>query len=103
MLANLIDNAIKYTKRGKIDLKLSKTSQNNIVVEINDTGIGMSEEFKNKIFEPFTQEEQGYTRKYDGSGLGLSLVQKYAKLNDTKLTFTSKKDVGTSFKIEFKK
>ena len=102
MLANLIDNAIKYTKKGNIDIILTRNSKNLTEIEIADTGIGMSEDFQKKIFDPFTQEEQGYTRKYDGAGLGLALVMKYAKLNDAQLTFSSKKDVGTTFKIKFK-
>jgi len=100
MVANLIDNAIKYTQKGKIDIKLTKNSKPLTIIEVADTGIGMSEEFQKKIFDPFTQEEQGYTRKYDGAGLGLALVMKYAKLNNAKLTFSSKKNVGTTFKIE---
>jgi light-regulated signal transduction histidine kinase (bacteriophytochrome) len=47
-----------------------------------------------------TQEEQGYIRKYDGSGLGLSLVQKYAKINKTNLTFTSTKEVQTTLRLD---
>jgi len=101
MIANLVDNAIKYTNKGKIEIKLTKPKQTKVIVEISDTGIGMSEEFQKKIFDPFTQEEQGYTRKYDGAGLGLALVMKYAKLNGVKLSFTSIKAVGTTFKVEF--
>ena len=100
MLANLIDNAIKYTNKGKIVISLSKHSGDKTLLEVTDTGIGMSEQFKKNLFQPFTQEEQGYSRKYDGAGLGLSLVKKYADINKLKLTFTSTKNVGTTFTIE---
>ena len=101
MLANLIDNAIKYTNRGKIAIDLKEPSPTKFVVKIIDSGIGISKEFQKRIFDPFTQEQQGYTRKYDGSGLGLSLVLKYAKLNEVDLTFESKKDEGTTFILVF--
>lgn len=101
LLANLIDNAIKYTNRGKVEVKLYKNEKRKIIVEISDTGIGMSEEFQKKVFTPFTQEEQGYSRKYDGTGLGLSLVYKYAQINNIKLNFHSVKSEGTTFIVEF--
>ncbi len=103
MIANLIDNSIKYTKKGSVEIRLLKTLEQKVLLEIEDTGIGMSEDFQKKLFTPFTQEEQGYTRKYDGAGLGLSLVQKYANINKTNLTFTSTKDVGTTFRIDLTK
>lgn len=79
MIANLIDNSIKFTNKGSIQIRLIKTLEQRVLVEIEDTGIGMSEEFQKKLFTPFTQVEQRYTRKYDGSGLGLSLVQNMRK------------------------
>ncbi len=63
----------------------------------------MSEDFQKRIFNPFSQEEQGYTRTYDGTGLGLSLVKKYADLNHAEITFSSEKKIGTTFEIIFKK
>ena len=53
------------------------------------------------MFEPFTQEEQGYTRKFDGNGLGLALVKNYVQINKGKISVTSKKGHGTTFRIEF--
>ena len=102
MIANLIDNAIKYTNSGKVDVKVEKLSERKVKVEIIDTGVGISEEFQQQIFKPFLQEEQGYSRKFEGAGLGLSLVKKYAELNKIKLSFISKKHIGTSFIIEIK-
>lgn len=103
LIANLIDNSIKYTNQGSITIRLAQCSEQKVRIEISDTGIGMSDEFQTKIFNPFAQEEQGYSRKYEGTGLGLSLVQKYAKLNDANLTFTSKKGEGTTFILELDK
>ena len=97
---NLIDNAIKYTKEGFINVILSK-KQNNIVIEIVDSGIGISEEFIPTIFDAFTQEEQGYTRKYEGNGLGLALVKNYVEINKGTISVESTKGKGTIFRIEF--
>lgn len=97
---NLIDNAIKYNKEdGKISINLYNVGQNKIAVDVQDEGIGISEEFLPSLFEPFTQEEQGYTRKFEGNGLGLALVKKYCEINDAEISVTSLKGIGTKFTV----
>jgi len=103
MFINLIDNAIKYTNTGSITVEPYINNFGNIQVDITDTGIGISLKFINKIFEPFMQEEQGYTRTYEGIGLGLSLVKSYAELNNAELKVKSKKNVGSVFSVIFNK
>ncbi|MCX6175574.1 MAG: PAS domain S-box protein [Ignavibacteriales bacterium] len=103
IFANLIDNAIKYTKKGKVEILLGKNKTGNIMVEIKDTGIGMSKEFLPRIFDPFVQEDHGYTRSYDGSGLGLTLVKNYCDINNAVLEVESEKNVGSTFRIIFSK
>jgi signal transduction histidine kinase/ligand-binding sensor domain-containing protein len=103
IFANLIDNAIKYTKKGKIEILLERNKTDNIVVEIKDTGIGIRKDFLPKLFEPFVQEEQGYSRSYDGNGLGLSLVKRYCELNNSIIEVESEKNVGSTFRIIFDK
>jgi signal transduction histidine kinase len=98
LIANLVDNAIKYTEKGKVEITL-RNIDNKIAIEVSDTGIGMSDEFKEKLFSPFTQEEQGYTRRYEGSGLGLSLVNKYAEVNNAEIKYSSIKGKGTKFTL----
>jgi len=98
---NLIENAIKYTEAGKIDIVVDCNHENKICVEIIDTGIGIEEKFLPYIFSNFTQEETGYTRKYDGNGLGLAVVKAYAELNDLAISVNSKKGEGTRFTIVF--
>jgi PAS domain S-box-containing protein len=98
---NLIDNSIKYTTNGEISINIFEKHKYTRV-EIIDTGIGMTEEYMKIIFQPFTQEEQGYTRKFEGAGLGLALVKKYCELNDVKIQVESKKGEGTKFTILFK-
>ena len=102
IFVNLIDNAIKYTLNGSITIK-SYSDDNNIYVEIIDTGIGISKEFLPSVFSPFSQEETGYTRKFEGTGLGLALVKSYVELNSGEISVKSQKGVGTSFTVKFRK
>jgi signal transduction histidine kinase len=95
---NLIDNAIKYTNNGKIEILLNKM-ENKICVNIIDTGIGISESYIKNLFEPFSQEDNGYTRKFEGTGLGLALTKKYIELNSGILTVNSKKGEGSIFSV----
>ena len=96
---NLFDNAVKYTQSGGIELKLTEENKDKIVIELIDTGIGISKEFIPDIFTPFTQEDEGYTRKYEGNGLGLALVKQYCDLNKIKISIISKKGEGTTFRL----
>lgn len=97
---NLLDNAIKFTNQGKIQIKL-KQEENKVAVEVADTGIGISEDYLPHLFEPFSQEETGYTRRFDGNGLGLALVKKYCELNNAIIDVESKKGVGSRFIVKF--
>lgn len=99
---NLINNALKYTERGSIVIKLEEDDLT-CRVHVEDTGIGISEEYLDTIFEPFSQEEQGYTRKYEGNGLGLALVKKYCEMNRADIKVESKKGKGSCFTVIFKK
>ena len=101
IFAQLIDNSIKYTEVGEVSLIISRNRNNHLVVEVKDTGIGISEDYLPYLFEAFSQEEMGYTRKYDGNGIGLSLVKNYCELNNAKIKVKSKKNKGTSFIIVF--
>jgi len=101
IFANLIDNAIKYTAEGSIEVVVYKTLENTIAVDVQDTGIGISEQFQISLFDPFTQEEQGYTRKFDGNGLGMALVKEYCKLNQAKISVESAKGKGSTFTVLF--
>ena len=101
IFANLVDNAIKYTREGFVNVNFYNKNKN-LCVEIEDSGIGISEEYKKNIFIPFTQEDSGYTRKYEGNGLGLALIKEYCRINNAEITFSSEKGNGTTFTIIFK-
>ncbi len=75
VLMNLLDNAIKYNKAGGSILVTNEVQDNYMIIDIADTGIGMPEEFANKIFEPFYTIDKNRAREKGGVGLGLSLAQ----------------------------
>lgn len=100
---HLIDNAIKYTQTGKVEISLELDPRNNLYVDVSDTGIGISEEYMGMLFTPFTREEKGYTRNYEGNGLGLALVKKYCELNHAEIKVTSRKGKGSVFRVTFQK
>ncbi|MCF8242677.1 MAG: PAS domain S-box protein [Melioribacteraceae bacterium] len=97
---NLIDNAIKYTKEGGITVTLLQEG-NKLKVKVSDTGIGMSEKFIPNLFTPFSQEETGYTRRFEGTGLGLALVKKYVEYHNGTIEVSSHKGKGTTFTVSF--
>ena len=99
---NLIGNAVKYTPEGFINVTLFDKDEHNIGVEIKDSGIGMSQEYMKKLFSPFSQEDSGHKRKFEGNGLGLALVKKYVELNNADIFVDSIKDKGSVFTVTFK-
>ena len=101
IFVNLVDNAIKYTSEGKVEIIISRNHNNELTITVEDTGIGISREFLPKLFEPFTQEEQGYTRKYEGTGLGMALVKRYCEINNVDITVETEKNIGTKFTLCF--
>ncbi|MBA4321074.1 MAG: hypothetical protein C0412_22005, partial [Flavobacterium sp.] len=100
IFANLIDNALKYTKEGKIEITL-RNEDSKLIAEVCDSGIGISSEYLPNLFSPFTQEEMGYTRRFDGTGLGLALVKKYVEINNAEIFVESEKDKGAKFIVHF--
>lgn len=101
IFSNLIDNAIKFTNKGTIKILLYNENEN-VVCKVEDSGIGISEEYLPILFTPFSQEQQGYTRSFEGNGLGLALVKKYCELNNAQIYCESKKGVGSIFTVIFK-
>ncbi len=98
---HLIDNAIKYTHKGKVEITINRSPRNNLYVDVSDTGIGIAEEYIPMLFTPFSREEQGYTRNFEGNGLGLALVKKYCELNGADIKVSSVKGKGTTFRVTF--
>ena len=99
---NLIDNALKYTNTGNVEIIAYENKNKQICVDISDTGIGIAKEYLPKLFQPFTQEETGYSRKYEGNGLGLALVKKYSEMIGSEILVKSEKNKGSTFTVVFK-
>lgn len=101
IFSNLLDNAIKFTPRGRVELTLHTEQNGDVLFTIKDSGIGIAEEYLPHLFEPFSQEEQNYTRRFEGNGLGLALVKKYCELNKATISCDSKKGEGSVFHVLF--
>lgn len=107
VLVNLLGNAVKFTKDGgKITLDISSypgADEKHIITRyvIRDNGIGMSEEFQKKLFDPFSQEDDANARtQYKGTGLGMAITKKYVDMMGGSIAVESKKGVGSTFTVE---
>ncbi|MFA6232757.1 MAG: PAS domain S-box protein [Bacteroidota bacterium] len=98
---NLIDNAVKFTASGSITLRMSYCGEQQLMIELTDTGIGISEAFLEKVFDPYLQEDMGYDRMYEGIGLGLTLVKLYLEAHGAVIDIQSKKGEGTRIAVTF--
>lgn len=96
VLINLLGNAVKFTEQGEIILSLNG-NKNEIIFDVTDTGIGISEDDQKFVFEEFRQADGSTARRYGGTGLGLSICKKIADLLGGDLTLTSKLGVGSTF------
>ncbi len=101
VLVNLLGNAVKFTEQGTISLRVSKEESDGKVpllrFEVEDSGVGIPSESIGKLFQPFTQVDSSTTRRYGGSGLGLSICARLIKLMDGELGVRSDKSKGATF------
>ncbi len=105
VLLNLVNNALKFTKEGytKIEVKTSGTKENQLIsFAIKDSGVGISKEGIAKLFTPFQQAETSTSRKYGGTGLGLTISNKLIEAMGGKIKVESTQDVGSTFMFEIK-
>ncbi|MBK7057157.1 MAG: response regulator [Leptospiraceae bacterium] len=105
VLFNLIGNAVKFTEKGEIKVKViyipkgGDSSSIDLVIEIHDTGIGIPEQEIDSIFEPFIQQSGQDVMRFGGSGLGLSITKKLVEMMGGTISVTSKLGVGSIFRI----
>ena len=102
IFVNLVENAVKFTKEGFIKIETGITDSNEVFVEISDSGIGISSEYIPFLYSPFSQQERGYARKFDGNGLGLALVKKYCEINQASITVNTEVGKGSSLEVPLK-
>ena len=87
---HVIENAVKFTNFGAVEVEITGNKRF-LTVNVIDTGIGIAEKFLPYIYEPFSQEDRGYARKFEGNGLGLTLVKKYCELISANIKIKSEK------------
>ena len=106
VLLNIISNAVKFTKDGGTISFAAENApgndENHIIVRyhISDTGIGMSEEFQTRIFDEFSQENNGARTSYKGTGLGMAIAKRYVDLMGGKIEVSSRQGIGSAFTVE---
>jgi len=102
ILGNLVDNAIKYTNEGSVEIILDKEVNSKgswAVIKVRDTGIGIPEEFLRTIFEEFRQVSEGWSRSYEGTGLGLTIAKRFTDLLKGEISVESKLNSGSTFSV----
>ena len=103
ILLNLVGNAVKFTEHGSVEIRVSpleRSGQRVVRTEIHDTGIGIPEEFRDRLFDAFTQADQSSARRYGGTGLGTTISQQLVRLLGGSIGFTSTRGVGSVFWFE---
>ena len=101
ILLNLLSNSAKFTKEGDISIKVlnSNKIENAIDFIVADTGIGMNPEQVEKVFKPFTQADEKTTRKFGGTGLGLTITKMFAEMMGGSIEIDSEEGKGTTFTV----
>jgi len=103
ILFNLVGNALKFTEQGRISIHCTVVGRDakcqRVLISVSDTGIGMSDEHLDELFTPFVQAENAYTRRYQGAGLGLSIVQRLLDLMQGNISVESCPGQGTTFHV----
>jgi signal transduction histidine kinase/CheY-like chemotaxis protein len=98
IIVNLLSNAVKFTEHGSVTLQVKK-SRDNLELSVTDTGIGIDKTEQLGLFQPFKQLDSGLNRKYEGTGLGLALSRKLARLHGGDITLKSQLGQGSCFTL----
>ncbi len=96
-LLNLLSNACKFTSGGKVMLEVRSLPENRVAFAVSDTGVGMTAEQVSRLFEPFTQADSSTTRRFGGTGLGLTISKKFVEMMGGEISVESAESKGTKF------
>jgi signal transduction histidine kinase/DNA-binding response OmpR family regulator len=99
ILNNLISNSIKFTRKGGVSVKINYTNNQELLIRVKDTGMGMTDKVKENIFREFDQGDTSITRQFGGTGLGLTIVNRLVELHGGKINVKSEVDKGTIIEI----
>jgi signal transduction histidine kinase/ActR/RegA family two-component response regulator len=99
ILFNLLGNALKFTERGTVQLTLERADDSLLVIKVADSGIGLTDEQRERLFQPFVQADSTMTRRFGGSGLGLSIVRRLAEAMGGGVSVESAPGVGSTFTV----
>jgi signal transduction histidine kinase/DNA-binding response OmpR family regulator/CHASE3 domain sensor protein len=99
IIKNLLSNAFKFTETGKVEFKIGKIDGQRITLSVTDTGVGISEEQQQSIFEAFRQADGTISRKYGGTGLGLSISRELVRLLGGDIQLNSRPNYGSTFMV----
>ncbi len=99
VIDNLLSNAAKFTEEGSVIVRTKARDDGRAEIEVIDTGVGISDKYLERLFTPFVQEDSRLNRRFEGSGLGLSLVQRLLSLMEGEIEVESEKGEGSTFRI----
>jgi signal transduction histidine kinase/CheY-like chemotaxis protein len=99
ILFNLLGNAIKFTETGSVRLSLERAGEAMLSIKVVDTGIGLTEEQRGRLFQPFVQADSSTTRRFGGTGLGLSIVRRLAEAMAGSVEVSSEPGEGSTFTV----
>ncbi len=100
VLTNLVNNAVKFTENGEVGVYVQKLEKNRFLFEVKDTGIGLTPEQQGKLFQSFSQADVSTTRKYGGTGLGLTISKRLVEMMGGHIWVESEYEKGSTFAFE---
>ena len=100
ILTNLVNNAIKFTTQGGVSIRLKNSPNKELILEVRDTGLGLSKEDAEQVFIKFFQADDSNTKKYEGTGLGLAIVSSLTQLMKGQISLNSALGQGSTFTVE---
>jgi signal transduction histidine kinase/CheY-like chemotaxis protein len=99
VLSNLVGNAVKFTERGRVEVRLERDEDGSTVVAVRDTGVGIDPTRVGAIFDPFIQADASTTRRFGGTGLGLSIAKRLTEAMGGRIDVESELGVGSTFRV----